>query len=116
MSKKLMQTTPCVASLKNEMAIAYLNSGIQFHRYHKHKHDSSEEDHEFGGLKPCLSHFDTRMAIGTHVARWENLDRWSTKAARPFYVSLLPNTVARFVCLVMMYFFKNAKLLMHLTR
>lgn len=88
MSKRTMQNVPCIADTKNEMAIAFLNSGIQFHRYHKHDDSSSSESSEYRGVKPCKAHYDTRMAIGTHVARWENLDRWSTTAARPFYVSV----------------------------
>ena len=54
-----------------------------------HEDFSSEEDDAIKklGNAPCISHYNTRMAIGTHVARWEDLDKWSSKAARPFYVS-----------------------------
>jgi len=81
LSKKFMQSTLCTAHLRNEMAIAFLNSGMHYHRY---RHGSSSESDE-DGAKPCYAHFDTRMAVGTHVARWHQIDSWSTNAARPFY-------------------------------
>jgi len=87
MSKYYMSNIPCASDINNEMVIAFLNSGVQFERYRSldDSDSSSSSSEEFHGFKPCFAHFDTRMAIGTHMARWENLDRWSTKAARPFY-------------------------------
>ena len=117
MSKEYVCSTPCNAYIANEMAISFLNGGIDFKRLVKcaiinklfvyalyllasqslkifqlrslHEDFSSEEDDAIKklGNAPCISHYNTRMAIGTHVARWEDLDKWSSKAARPFYVS-----------------------------
>ena len=88
-SKRFISRTPCEAKISNEMAIGFLNSGIKFEKS-IHDESSSEENDPalkaFG--KACLNHFNTRMAVGTHVARWADLDEWSSKAARPFYVNL----------------------------
>jgi len=86
MSKEYVCSTPCNAYIANEMAISFLNSGIEFKRS-LHEDFSSEEDDAIKklGNAPCISHYNTRMAIGTHLARWEDLDKWSSKAARPFY-------------------------------
>jgi len=85
-SKRFISRTPCEAKISNEMAIGFLNSGIKFEKS-IHDESSSEENDPalkaFG--KACLNHFNTRMAVGTHVARWADLDEWSSKAARPFY-------------------------------
>ena len=67
MSKRYMQNTQCTANVKNEMAIGFLNSGIQFDRYKyrdiyrgSSSSSSSSESFEGHGFKPCLAHFDTR--------------------------------------------------------
>jgi len=88
LSKKFITTTPCEAKVNNEMAISFLNSGINFKKsLHESTDVSSSEENTMKllGKAPCIDHFNTRMAIGTHMAKWEDLDKWSSKAARPFY-------------------------------
>ena len=61
MAKKYMQTYTC-GHVKNEMAIAILNSDYKKH-YHDHSSSSSSsssESWEHGQL-PCFAHFDTRL-------------------------------------------------------
>ena len=35
---------------------------------------------------PCYAHFNTRYAIGTHAAGWDEIEEFSTSAAHGFYV------------------------------
>ena len=86
MAKKYMQTYTC-GHVKNEMAIAILNSDYKKH-YHDHSSSSSSsssESWEHGQL-PCFAHFDTRFAVGTHAAGWDEIRKFSSSAAKGFYV------------------------------
>jgi len=35
---------------------------------------------------PCYAHFNTRYAIGTHAAGWDEIEEFSTSAAHGFYI------------------------------
>ena len=107
-----MTTTTCDATVKNEMAIAILNSDIGDHCHHEHDHSSSSEGHDHSssssssssseswehGQAPCYAHFDTRYAVGTHAAGWHEIKKFSSKAARGFYVRFIfPLMIAQYL-------------------
>jgi len=72
------------------MAIALLNSDIwsrlRRDRQHSHSHSSSSSSSEEDMPGPCYAHFDTRYAIGTHAAGWDEIEEFSTSAAHGFYI------------------------------
>ena len=63
-ANRYLQTTTCDAHIQHEMAIAVLNSDIYFEGDSSSSSSSSESLED----EPCLAHFDTRFAIGTHSA------------------------------------------------
>ena len=85
------------------MAIAILNSDVHF----QHNIDSESDEHSSSssssssseswehGQGPCYAHFDTRYAVGTHAAGWDEIKKFSSSAAHGFYVRFLKfdNTV-----------------------
>jgi hypothetical protein len=82
LAKYYQQETVCNATLRNEMAIVILNSEIHSHmKEDRRNHDWDE------GQGPCFAHFDTRMAIGTHSAKWPDIEEWSSSAAKGFWAS-----------------------------
>lgn len=90
-AKRYMEsTTGCGSVVKNEMAIAFLNSDIwsrlRRDRQHSHSHSSSSSSSEEDMPGPCYAHFDTRYAIGTHAAGWDEIEEFSTSAAHGFYI------------------------------
>lgn len=94
MAKRHMTTAVCDATIKNEMAIAILNSDVHF----EHNIDSESDEHSSSssssssseswehGQGPCYAHFDTRYAVGTHAAGWDEIKKFSSSAAHGFYV------------------------------
>ena len=87
-AKRYIESTTCDASIKNEMAIAFLNSDIwsRLHRDRRHSSTSSSSSSEEHTPGPCYAHFNTRYAIGTHAAGWDEIEEFSTSAAHGFYV------------------------------
>ena len=79
------------------MAIAILNSDVHF----EHNIDSESDEHSSSssssssseswehGQGPCYAHFDTRYAVGTHAAGWDEIKKFSSSAAHGFYVRFL---------------------------
>jgi len=87
-AKRYMESTTCDATIKNEMAIAFLNSDIwsRLHRDRRHSSSSSSSSSEEDTPGPCYAHFSTRYAIGTHSAGWDEIEEFSTSAAHGFYI------------------------------
>jgi hypothetical protein len=93
LAKHYQQTTVCNATLRNEMAIAILNSDTYSHmKEDRRNHDWDE------GQGPCYAHYDTRYAIGTHSASWRDIEEWSSTAAKGFYVIYNPRPEFFFCC------------------
>ena len=53
---------------------------------------------------PCYAHFNTRYAIGTHAAGWDEIEEFSTSAAHGFYVSVKVQERFRLVLFVKSFF------------
>ena len=70
----------CGADIRNEMAIAVLNSDIRG----LDEESSSEEDSGYGA---CRAHFDTRYVVGTNSARDKEMRKFSSQEFRTHYVS-----------------------------
>ena len=62
-----------------ELDVCFIKSGLL-------SSSSSSESWEHGQA-PCYAHFDTRYAVGTHAAGWNEIKKFSSRAARGFYVS-----------------------------
>jgi len=88
-AKRYMEgTTGCGAVVKNEMAIGFFNSDIwsRLDRDRRHSSSSSSSSSEEHMPGPCYAHFNTRYAIGTHAAGWDEIEEFSTSAAHGFYI------------------------------
>ena len=72
----------CGADIRNEMAIAVLNSDI---RGLDEDSSSSEEDSGYGA---CRAHFDTRYVVGTNSAKDKEMRKFSSQEFRTHYVSI----------------------------
>ena len=70
----------CGADIRNEMAIAVLNSDIRG----LDEDSSSEEDSGYGA---CRAHFDTRYVVGTNSAKDKAMRKFSSQEFRTHYVS-----------------------------
>ena len=70
----------CGADIRNEMAIAVLNSDIRG----LDEESSSEEDSGYGA---CRAHFDTRYVVGTNSAKDKEMRKFSSQEFRTHYVS-----------------------------
>lgn len=86
MAKRWMQTSTCDTSVKNEMAIAILNSDRKVFDDSSSSSSSSSSESWEHGQPPCYAHFDTRFAIGTHAAGWDEIKGFSSSRAKGFYV------------------------------
>ena len=91
MAKRYMQSSTCNVQVKNEMGIAFLNSDTNHHKHHESDSSSSESSESWEhGQAPCYAHFDTRMAIATHAAGWDEIKKFKSSGARGFYVCAVP--------------------------
>jgi len=92
MAKRYMQSATCDATVANEMAISFLNSDILHHHHLESSESSSSSSSSSSseswehGQAPCYAHFDTRYAIGTHAAGWDEIKKFNSDGARGFYV------------------------------
>ena len=66
----MLKWADCGATLRNEMAIAIVNSD-----FHSHVHKKGHYDH----YSPCERYFEHRYIVGTHVAERDDLVRWGSK-------------------------------------
>ena len=55
--------------IRNEMSIAFFNSEFHYHVNRKDLHHYS----------PCMTHFDTRMAVGIHATKKHELKQWASQ-------------------------------------
>ena len=66
----MLEWADCGATIRNEMAIAIVNSDFHSHVNKKGNYDN---------YSPCERYFEHRYIVGTHVAEYDDLVRWGSK-------------------------------------
>ena len=84
--EKSRQNPICQADIRNEMAVAILNSNIKGLKDDPDDDDSSSEESMEHGFGACRAHFDTRYAVGTNNAKEKALRKFSSQEFRTHYV------------------------------